>query len=85
MWQFITVERNGDGERASRQAIGEVTHTLTHRRYHFRVFAYREAETKRAGMTRRGKWVSLAQLDRYPLPRPHLKIALMLKELPLKR
>jgi hypothetical protein len=25
-------------------------------------------------------WVTLSDLDRYPLPRPHLKVAAMLRE-----
>jgi A/G-specific adenine glycosylase len=82
MWQFITVEagkagmsKTGSIHRGKR--IGVVSHGLTHRRYEFRVF-----HANLTGQVSGGsncKWVRLAELDRYPLPRPHLKIAELLR------
>lgn len=78
MWQFITVEAGKAREHSLQRgkAIGKVTHGLTHRRYEFRVF-HGEILNETNGSPR--KWVTLKELDRYPLPRPHLKIAAMLQ------
>jgi A/G-specific adenine glycosylase len=66
--------------------IGEIRHALTHRRYVFEVFT---AQIKMAGASKKSfpggstltrAWVRLDQLDRYPLPRPHLTIAQMLSQ-----
>jgi len=77
MWQFIT--REGDPEndlQISRpKKIGQIRHTLTHRRYVFDVFLC-QALTARL----KGKWTTLEKLADYPLPRPHLKIAQMLRD-----
>jgi A/G-specific adenine glycosylase len=83
MWQFITVESGKSRQHAlkSGRRIGTVTHALTHRRYEFRVFHGELLE--KSGTAANGTpraWVTLKQLDRYPLSRPHLKIAEMLRE-----
>jgi A/G-specific adenine glycosylase len=59
--------------------VGLVTHGLTHRRYEFHVFAC-ELVGAAGGIVndRRQEWVTLGELDRYPLPRPQLKIAALL-------
>lgn len=92
MWQFVTLvagrgsptaeqvrERTGLGVKALRR-IGAVKHELTHRRYHFSVFAC-EAE-KRGGRCGEGRvWVELEGLSDYPLPKPHLQVAGLLREM----
>ena len=91
MWQFVTVEacakrptpailereinvKSGPFKRA-----GSVKHALTHRRYHFDVYCCESSDGKCLKNDRRRAWVRLSQLDEYPLPRPHLKIAEMLR------
>jgi hypothetical protein len=56
-----------------------VTHGLTHRRYHFDVVACDapDGQPTPAAATPRA-WATLEGLSRYPLPRPHLKVAGML-------
>jgi A/G-specific adenine glycosylase len=84
MWQFVTVQtpaRSRPGKRTLRR-LGTVTHALSHRRYEFRVF-YGELAAENLpsnGMER--AWVTLEELDRYPLPRPHVKITAMLVTMP---
>jgi A/G-specific adenine glycosylase len=81
MWQFVTVEANGRLTDATPllgfavtdlKSLGDIQHTLTHRRYEFRVYTCRTTELTP------GKWVTLKQLARYPLPKPHVLIARML-------
>ena len=61
--------------------LGVVTHGLTHRRYEFDVYACHAADGELAGDGARRRWCTLDNLGNYPLPRPHLKIAEMLKNL----
>jgi A/G-specific adenine glycosylase len=83
MWQFIT--RPWDDSRPHQlgikidkpQLIGEVEHELTHRQYHFQVVSCQAGET-RTKLPAGRVWVSLADISRYPLSRPHLKIVQML-------
>jgi adenine-specific DNA glycosylase len=93
MWQFTTVEADTDaaepamlGQRlgipiTDLRKIGQVRQALTHRRYVFDIFtAVAEGRgSPQAGPMRR--WVKLPELDRYPLPRPHAKVAEMLSRL----
>jgi A/G-specific adenine glycosylase len=94
MWQFITIEADGDSSRLLQtpyslrasvpRKIGVIEHALTHRRYQFEVFA---CEMKRAatpkGLERPSKWVTLAEMDQRPLPRPHVRMVELLNgELP---
>jgi A/G-specific adenine glycosylase len=81
MWQFVTVQANGKPSDVAAalgfpvtdmRNLGEIRHTLTHRRYQFSVFACRAAARKP------GNWVTLKELSQYPLPRPHVLIARML-------
>jgi A/G-specific adenine glycosylase len=80
MWQFVTVERGSAAEHGleAREQLGEVTHGLTHRRYEFRVFNGGILRRNGGKNAKTRAWVSLAELDRYPLPRPHVKVAQML-------
>jgi A/G-specific adenine glycosylase len=82
MWQFVTIDASAKAARIRMKLtrpkrIGEVRHTLTHRRYEFDVYA---ADVTCDGVDPSPRvWVTLKQLDRYPLPRPHLKVVEMLK------
>jgi A/G-specific adenine glycosylase len=82
MWQFITRPRERSNPKDGRR-IGVVTHALTHRRYHYRVFISATDEVHQPNGDTPKKWVTLAELDAYPLPRPHLKIVQMLQSGPL--
>jgi A/G-specific adenine glycosylase len=82
MWQFITVPADTPIALPLRtttpKVIGGICHALTHRRYEFEVFHCRAL---RGGVGKRNeprRWVDLADLNRYPLPRPHVKIVAML-------
>lgn len=57
--------------------LGRVTHGLTHRRYEFDIYSCQLTERTSGGEPRR--WVALADLSDYPLPRPHLRIAALLR------
>jgi A/G-specific adenine glycosylase len=82
LWQFVTFPATDDAMAdasallgfpvADVRPLGQITHALTHRRYLFTAFACR------ATKPRPGKWVTLKQLSRYPLPKPHLLIAKLL-------
>lgn len=87
MWQFITVETDPSLTLLSQlplkiskpRKIGQIAHTLTHRRYEFEVFTC-QAQSRRLPkpVPRPLQWVTLAELADYPFPRPHLKMVEML-------
>jgi len=80
MWQFVTVEGNATQPIPGKQ-IGQIKHALTHRLYQFDVWLIVAGKTFPVpinGSPR--KWVTLAELDQYPLPRPHQRVAAMLAE-----
>jgi A/G-specific adenine glycosylase len=86
MWQFITVETSRTPRktplpltihRATR--LGMVSHALTHRRYEFEVFVARPRNGDMPRLERPWKWVTLEELQQYPLPRPHLKMVEMIR------
>ena len=90
MWQFVTVPA-GPRQPTARlvgdrlplrvtppQPLGRVEHGLTHRRYEFDVFRCDVVGDAPPPEPRR--WVTLAELAAYPLPRPHVKVAAMLAE-----
>jgi A/G-specific adenine glycosylase len=91
MWQFVTVPAD---ESATPQALlpllpvrttglrplGTVTHGLTHRRYHFDVYACESPRRQRPPAPPPPReWVKLERLSDYPLPRPHLKVVDLLR------
>jgi len=92
LWQFPTIEAPhaqptsqsigpAIGLRiASLRKIGQIRHALTHRRYVFTAFA---ATTLSAAQFPNRRWIRLQDLDRFPLSRPQLKIADMLRALPV--
>ena len=83
MWQFITVDADEDAPAhlglKDVVALGKVSHALTHRRYEFSVYLAHATDPKRVTDNRPHKWVTLAQVAEYPLPRPHLKIVEILR------
>jgi A/G-specific adenine glycosylase len=96
MWQFVTVIADEGGDvltclKALRlkvskpRLLGTVTHGLTHRRYHFDVYVCenrKTPESRENPASVPGRvWTTLDGLDRFPLPRPHLRIAGMLRGL----
>lgn len=90
MWQLVTF-RAGDnpaetwqrieadlGPLPNRRRVAQVKHTLTHRRYEFDVWIAPAGKTGRASPPRR--WVGIDALSDYPLPRPHVLVAGLLRE-----
>lgn len=83
MWQFISREPNGTVLALARQfarptgkarKLGTIRHSLTHRRYEFEVWEMGVAECNGGGT-----WVALSELDEFPLPVPHVRIAGLLR------
>jgi A/G-specific adenine glycosylase len=76
MWQFITVESGSAPQdlASGAERLGTVSHSLTHRRYEFEVYLARPLNGSTPLPERPHKWVTEEELDRYPLPRPHLKM-----------
>jgi hypothetical protein len=90
MWQFVTVPAEESSDPAALRgllpvrtteprALGIVTHGLTHRRYTFDVFACDAPGTDEPAGDRPRAWVTLDGLSDYPLPRPHVKVAGLLR------
>ena len=93
MWQFATLPA-ADGEPVQeelREQLGvplqsvrplmQVTHGLTHREYIFDVYLADLASRRALDVAPR-RWMMLAGLAEYPMPRPHLRIAEHLAALP---
>jgi A/G-specific adenine glycosylase len=86
MWQFVTAPASTRSapvkiELSKARRLGEITHTLTHRRYHFSVCVTSTSDGAMLPASDRPRvWISLSELSNYPFPRPHLKIAEMLKD-----
>lgn len=87
MWQFITIPAEAKATpftplpapTTPPKALVTLAHTLTHRRYQFEVFiceALRDVLSSHASVRR---WTTLDNLNDFPLPRPHAKIAAMLR------
>jgi len=82
MWQFVTIPSAKSSRANGHKQIAIVTHGLTHRRYRFRVFTTSHRPGEHVPFTSGQParvWVTLHELDKYPLPRPHVKIAQMLR------
>jgi A/G-specific adenine glycosylase len=83
MWQFITRPAEFADllpvKITSPQLIGNVSHALTHRRYEFEVFACEITRKPSKKLPESMRWVTLAELENIPLPRPHVLIAKMLR------
>ncbi len=97
MWQFLTVETDKRTicpktvhsicglKSSSPRSMGTIEHALTHRRYQFDVYLcdVREhrSSDKKSELDESRRWVRLSELEQYPLPRPHARIAEMLLQL----
>jgi A/G-specific adenine glycosylase len=93
LWQFPTIEAlhappttqsigPAIGLRiAGLRKIGQIRHALTHRRYVFTAFTATAGSTDRFPNRR---WIRLDDLDRFPLSRPQLRIAQMLRAPPAR-
>jgi A/G-specific adenine glycosylase len=93
LWQFITVPATARPPSTRRvlqvtacssgrpRRLSIIDHSLTHRRYRFEVYL---CDVRgRCGKIPPGqprRWVSLDELDRYPLPRPQVRIAQILSK-----
>jgi A/G-specific adenine glycosylase len=87
MWQFVTrdaAEPEPSGALEQAQALGRIAHALTHRRYEFEVFLFDAHDPPAAaadgGPRRPSRWVRLDQLGDFPLSRPQLRIAQLLRD-----
>jgi A/G-specific adenine glycosylase len=84
MWQFVTVERAGRTPTpeavglpiSAPEKIGAVAHALTHRRYRFAI--YRCSLTTKLKVQPPRKWVTLKELDHYPMSKPQLFVSKLL-------
>jgi A/G-specific adenine glycosylase len=79
MWQFVTIPSTKSSRANGQKQIAIITHGLTHRRYRFRVFTTSHLPPEHGDTSNGRVWVTLQELDAYPLPRPHVKIAQMLR------
>jgi len=89
MWQLLTLPANGRSPNMAETArmlklrlstprlLARLRHDLSHRRYEFDVYL---CDAHRTGRVEPRRWVSLEGLKEYPLPRPHVRIAQMLRE-----
>ena len=89
LWQFITLPAEGTPAARiissatglhirSLRSMGSFSHTLTHRQYEFQV--YRCTATGDAAHVAPRIWVAPDEFARFPLPRPHLHVAQMLRD-----
>ncbi|MGA2232629.1 MAG: A/G-specific adenine glycosylase [Tepidisphaeraceae bacterium] len=63
-------------------SLAEINHTLTHRRYEFAVFSCRTndpAVSESTASIASRRWVTLNELSHFPLPKPHVTIANLLR------
>lgn len=89
LWQFVTIEPAGRSPTAEAvglpitppKKIGTVAHALTHRRYRFAIYHATARSTIKAAPPR--KWVTLRELDHYPLSKPQLHVSKLLSALPV--
>jgi hypothetical protein len=75
MWQFPTIAAAPAGPTVH---LAEFTHLLTHRRYRFTVLLADAAAVAKLPAGRPRKWLTLDEIDAYPLPRPQQKVAELL-------
>jgi A/G-specific adenine glycosylase len=86
MWQFITVDAAAELDHGLPKVmkecrrLGAVSHGLTHRRYEFEVYVARVGRQTSGDQPNR-RWVTMGELEAYPLPRPHLKVVQMLRDM----
>lgn len=81
MWQFMTRDTTEPWPlpKEKFEAIGEVAHALTHRRYTYHVWTASAPKTFHLPPDRPTAWVNLSSLEKYALPKPHLRVVELLK------
>ncbi|MDB5294899.1 MAG: mutY [Phycisphaerales bacterium] len=86
MWQFVTRPEPAGADPVPPPVpvgpatrIGRVEHQLTHRRYTFDVTCCRSTDDSPAAIAGPHAWVTLEGLKDYPLPKPHVKVASLLR------
>jgi A/G-specific adenine glycosylase len=92
MWQFVTFAADGPGGCDSGtfqrnlgiritglRRLGRIRQALTHRRFIFDVFTAAAVSSALPASQPPRRWLRLTELDEYPLPRAHVKIAAMLR------
>lgn len=83
MWQFVTIDGRADSDLPvaieKPAVLGTISHALTHRRYEFEVYVARLGKGKTPPDNPPRRWVTLAEIADYPLPRPHLKVVELLR------
>ena len=90
MWQFVTLREEQANpvlpvRTTAPRALGIVTHGLTHRRYEFDVFDCEASGEDEPSALPARVWTTLEGLNAYPLPRPHLKMVELLRDVgPIK-
>jgi len=80
LWQFPTFTHNNvpEFQISNVKSLGRIEHTLSHRKYVFTAYA---CEIKDDVISNgRQKWIALSQLHRYPMSKPQLRIAELIKE-----
>jgi A/G-specific adenine glycosylase len=90
LWQFPTIEAK-EGEPTPKiishqisipitnlHPIGELRHALTHRKYIFKAYTAKANRKETNNPTRR--WITLSELDNYPLSKPQSLIAQMISD-----
>ena len=84
MWQFVTIPAEAVkslGIRVNKpRRLGQVTHALTHRRYQFDVFVCDAGDANSGQSSGNRRWVTLEELDEFPLPKPHVSVVAMLRQ-----
>ncbi|HET6249323.1 MAG TPA: A/G-specific adenine glycosylase [Tepidisphaeraceae bacterium] len=89
MWQFVTLAcEPPTSENAVRlpvetsppQPLLRISHTLTHRRYRFEVFTCDAVNDYSPVDVNPRRWMTLRNLHKFPLPKPHVKIADALRQ-----
>jgi A/G-specific adenine glycosylase len=95
MWQFVTVPtcetakrrpsasqvlRHTNIRSSAPKSLAVIEHGLTHRRYRFDVYECETSDGENIPRDRPCTWIELQSIEDYPLPRPHLRIAEMLRE-----
>ncbi|HZL33939.1 MAG TPA: A/G-specific adenine glycosylase [Tepidisphaeraceae bacterium] len=90
MWQFVTLphaEKVSSKEKprlpletTPPRLLGALRHALTHRRYQFEVMACEAKGDGPLAADKPRRWLPLDRLHEVPMPRPHQRIAEMLRE-----
>lgn len=91
LWQFITLPRPEPFDLSHLQSaldlplaqpvqLGEIKHILTHRKYEFDAYVTRLTRTRKIDSNPPRAWIDLDDLHAYPLSKPQLSIAALLRK-----